>query len=333
MNCDEEINLKKHLLACLSLMLVFTACGGVRDTDAEFPTGSVAVVQDVTAKPVTPQAAPAMIEQAGESDYVAVTPPVSAPVSDMTAEGFLESYLSAQSALFGVLVPGMKENPETAMDAIYLNSAPMRGLENAAAMWERGDTGQGDTRTATYTAGSTIQNGKLVTIEETATARYEADKGRLTNDVTRDGKLASCTECVKTEYGWIAQYYEPEDSARSRDSYRVLIAIRGGDGIIGIEPGAKQPKALNGKEAFELPLELRDRFVLDGTRIKVHSAEGADTEFDIVSAPALDTATPSTTTHIPGDGSPELIYLTQYDGYAELLHGWIVGAVYRTPLQ
>jgi predicted secreted protein len=269
--------MKKIFPHCLCLsLLMFTACGQTGETDAKFPYLSTGEGLDV----------------AGKAEDITTAPP------EMTALEFIESYLSMESALFDTLISNMKEHPETSMDAVYLNDATSirRALENAAVLWERGDTGQGDIRTATYIGGSAIKDGKPVQIEETAAARYEADKGRLTIDITRDGKSQNSTECVKTAYGYIAQHYIAQDSMIGRDSFQALISLRGADGVVGMEPKAKAPKELTGNEAFELPLELRDWFALEGPRINLHSEEGANMEFEVMATPVL---TPETSTQ-PG---------------------------------
>ena len=262
--------MKKIISLALCLAVLLTACtvkvnqpGGSADAQSNSENRAA---DDLAGEESTPAAS--------------ATPP--------TAPEFLAAYTAMEKALFDTLIPNMKENPVTYIDAIYLNDAMRihRDLENAGILWEEDAAESGDERTNHYIGRSTIQDGKPVQFEHTITARYEAEAGRFTVSVTEEGQLLSRTQCAKTAYGYIAQHYIPKDKKRDVSSFQVLITLRDDGGMIGMEPNAKEPEELNGGVAYETPQTLRDWFVLEGQRIKVHSEEGANTEFEVGTFPA-----------------------------------------------
>ncbi len=199
------------------------------------------------------------------------------------AAAFLEAYAAMELNLFDALIPNMKENPATYMDAIYLNDA-LRikiTLRSAATLWAEDATETGDEQSRNYVAGSTFENGKPVRIENTITARYDAEAGLFSVTVTEGSQLVSRTECLKTPYGFAAQQYIPANKKSGAPAFRILITLRDGDGMIGMEPKAKDPGALDPAEPYDAPMTLRDWFTLQGKRISVHSEEGATTEFEV----------------------------------------------------
>ena len=144
--------------------------------------------------------------------------------SSLTALEFVNTYTAMESALFDTLIPNMKENPATYIDAIYLNDA-LRiklTLKNAATLWADDAAESGTERTLTYIGRHAIQNGETIQIEHTLTACYEPDAGRFIVSVTENGKLLDRTECVKTEYGYIAQHYMLPDKKMNTSSLNTI---------------------------------------------------------------------------------------------------------------
>ena len=180
------------------------------------------------------------------------------------------------------------ENAASYDDVRYLQNAVrlIRGtLKDAAALWENDAAESGNEQTRPIVGGIAVRNGEVVQLEGTFSAKYDPDAGCITVSATEDGRLKYHAEYRKTEYGYIAQYYEPADRIRDRRSFRVLITLRDGNGIIGIEENDTQPGALSGLEAYASPHALARWFSLEGEIITIHSIFGAEMTFDAIPLP------------------------------------------------
>ena len=103
-----------------------------------------------------------------------------------------------------------------------------------------------------------------------------------TASVIADGKLLNCTECVKTAYGYAAQYYMSADSLRGIRSLRVLMTLRDENGMIGIETDTKQTASLMAEMPYESPQALPGQYSMERQRIQIHGMFGGNLEFDAV---------------------------------------------------
>ncbi len=263
------------MLAML-LALLLVSCGGNDGIEASFPTAASVAASSSEAEP---SSMPPQVN--GPSGSEAISPDPDIAASGPAAPEFVEAFLSLESVFYQTMVASLRENPETYMDSVYMNDVIRirNTLGMAVALWEDDAFGQGDTRAKTYFGRGTIQDGQPVQIDHTMTARYEADNGRFTVDVAEDGKLINRTECIKTSFGYLARYHEAGNRYYDINPFQIMVSLRDADGMIGIDPNAPPPKELTGEEAFEQPQTLRDWFALEGGIIKVHSAQGANTEF------------------------------------------------------
>ncbi len=261
------------LLAALLLGMLFAGCGipgAVPSSNDDVDSGALLPTEDKT--PVDEQSNGSLGDNAlGTGISVA---------DSYTA------YLDAKNALVGKLADGLSNNPDTAFSSLSLLGVTMADLalmpvslfglgqvSMEAGLGFFGATGVKYSESGNrYTVSYADKDG----IQYDFTGTYDAAADALNCTAKMNGAENIYFEYRKTSFGYVGQYYFiNEDGTTSL----YQLAVKGGDGTLGLSTVSGQPTQLNDGESADFPKACPEWYSLDGNSITGVTSDGTQLNF------------------------------------------------------
>ena len=110
------------------------------------------------------------------------------------------------------------------------------------------------------------------------TGKWDAAADSLSCIGAKDGVEYFYADYHRTAYGYIAQYYLPDNSTGNL----YLVAVEGEDGTFGISTVSAVPVALTGSEAADYPASCDEWYAIHGTTITGKTSDGTEINFEYV---------------------------------------------------
>lgn len=260
------------LLALLMILTVFTGCSSSKESA---DTLEQANIEDASEA----------LESAGQAGDA-----LSQAVSSGTASDFYSAYAESKSALLSKLLDALNSNADTAMAALsflgvsfaelYMLPASYFGLGEETVMSALAMLGSKD---VTYT-----ENGNSYTVTYLDSNDLPCEfsgiydpAGSLTCVGSTNGSENVFSECYKTSFGYVGQFYMINEDGSS-SLYQYAIDGADGDGTIGITANAGQPSALTGNEAVDFPQSCTEWYSVYGTTVTGVTADGTNVNFEYI---------------------------------------------------
>ncbi len=266
------------LLAILMVCAAFAGCSNAGKTDADDDdreSEEVTESEDIEESPGADVTLDIDIPETSGAESTGN------PISDS-----LTAYMNAKNVVYGRLSDGLSNNPDTLMTAFSLTGVGLADINYVMAGFLGLDQEEAALGLA-YFGVTDVQcsaNGKEYAIS------YKDSDGVLWSMKGTWDAAADSLACVgakdnvdyfyadyhKTAYGYIAQYYFPDNEVENQ----YLVAVDGEDGTFGISTVSGIPATLTGNEAADYPTGCDQWYAINGSTITGKASDGTAIEFE-----------------------------------------------------